>query len=305
MEEFKKRIKSALESMLGDSYEITETEVTKVNDSKHPTLVIREKKSLVGATIYLDNYYSQGDDEPISSITKRIIDTICNSEKPNIDSDFVEKLMDFESVKDNIVFKLVNKDLNKEYLKGKTYIDYMDLAIVFCIVVEKNAETYSTVVVTDRLFNNWDIDVEVLLGIAKENAIRLFPADIQSLESVVKCFIAESNQNVSEDDLEALDTPYDIFVCSNRQKMSGASTILYDGLLKDLAVDLDVNEFIIIPSSIHEVLIIPGMNNDTGDYMYYKSLVKEVNNTEVSKEEILSYNIYLYSAKDDKVTMID
>ena len=87
--------------------------------------------------------------------------------------------------------------------------------------------------------------------------------------------------------------------------MSGASTILYDGLLKDLAVDLDVNEFIIIPSSIHEVLIIPSMNNDTGDYMYYKSLVKEVNNTEVSKEEILSYNIYLYSAKDDKVTMID
>ena len=79
------------------------------------------------------------------------------------------------------------------------------LAIVFCIVVEKNAETYSTVVVTDRLFNNWDIDVEVLLGIAKENAIRLFPADIQSLESVVKCFIAESNQNVSEGDLEAFD----------------------------------------------------------------------------------------------------
>lgn len=44
MEEFKKRIKSALESMLGDSYEITETEVTKVNDSKHPTLVRSQQK---------------------------------------------------------------------------------------------------------------------------------------------------------------------------------------------------------------------------------------------------------------------
>ena len=39
MEGFIQKVKEAVQNELGDSYEITETEVTKVNDSVHPTLV--------------------------------------------------------------------------------------------------------------------------------------------------------------------------------------------------------------------------------------------------------------------------
>lgn len=136
MEGFIQKVKEAVQNELGDSYEITETEVTKVNDSVHPTLVVREKRSMVGATIYLDNYYKTEteDEEAIVSIAKRIVDTINNCEKPAIDKDFIDSIVDFDKVKDNIIFRIINKDMNKEYLKEKVYIDYLDLALIFCVL---------------------------------------------------------------------------------------------------------------------------------------------------------------------------
>ena len=95
-------------------------------------------------------------------------------------------MTNFDSVKDKIIFKLVSKDMNKEYLKDKVYVDYIDLAVIFCVLINNNHSSHATAVVSKRLFDKWNVDKEELYDIAKENTIRLFPPEIKSLDSIIK-----------------------------------------------------------------------------------------------------------------------
>lgn len=49
-----------------------------------------------------------------------------------------------------------------------------------------------------------------------------------------------------------------------------------------------------MPSSIHEVLVVPASSMNATDL---KQMVREVNDTEVSEQEILGYSVYRYNRK--------
>lgn len=68
--------------------------------------------------------------------------------------------------------------------------------------------------------------------------------------------------------------------------------ILYDGLL-DAAAE-KIGSFFILPSSIHEVIFFPRLPEDV-DGM--SGMVKDVNSTEISADEVLSGNCYYYCAE--------
>ena len=59
---------------------------------------------------------------------------------------------------------------------------------------------------------------------------------------------------------------------------------------------LDTDKFYILPSSVHEVIIVSpqiAMNIEA-----LREMVNSVNATEVSPDEVLSYNVYEYSRKN-------
>ena len=60
-------------------------------------------------------------------------------------------------------------------------------------------------------------------------------------------------------------------------------------------------DLIILPSSIHEVLLLP----DDGDISYAEMsrLVTHINRSEVPKEDRLSNQVYLYSRNTGDITM--
>ena len=69
-------------------------------------------------------------------------------------------------------------------------------------------------------------------------------------------------------------------------------------LLKDLATAIGSGMYI-IPSSIHEVILVPSVNCDDGESI--RQMIREVNDTQVEMEEILSYSLYYYDKEEDKV----
>lgn len=77
--------------------------------------------------------------------------------------------------------------------------------------------------------------------------------------------------------------------------------MLYPGLIRDLA-DKFGKSFYIIPSSVHEVLILP--TEDTEECAEIKSMIREINDTQVSPEEILSYSLYYYDREEGKIIML-
>ncbi|MBR6230310.1 MAG: hypothetical protein IKR00_00045 [Lachnospiraceae bacterium] len=93
-------------------------------------------------------------------------------------------------------------------------------------------------------------------------------------------------------DMTGSETPVPLYVLSNEEMYLGAVAIFYPMLLEMIAEELD-EDICILPSSIHECLIMPV--NDETDFAELRRIVKKVNDTEVSETEILSYNIYRFS----------
>ena len=121
--------------------------------------------------------------------------------------------------------------------------------------------------------------------------------------------ISSDADNLDPDMVDAffeMDSVYEdnmdpMFVATNSKKVNGAGVILYDGLLRTFAEKIG-GDFYILPSSVHEVIFVPA-NGDI-DARYLIQMVKEVNATEVSPDEVLSDNVYMYHADEDRVEMM-
>ena len=81
------------------------------------------------------------------------------------------------------------------------------------------------------------------------------------------------------------------YIITNTMNFRGASAILDVSALKELGQKLNVHDFIVLPSSIHEMIIIPSTGND--DIENFNIMVKEINRTQVEPEERLTDRAYI------------
>lgn len=118
------------------------------------------------------------------------------------------------------------------------------------------------------------------------------PDNVQSLSRVPDnmlpmSHIPENNPSL----LQIPDKMPSLFVLTNRDGVDGATCIVYKGLLERIRRRLG-RGFYIIPSSVHEVIILPEIEGYSRDTL--ESMVKEVNSTVLSEMDILSENVYYY-----------
>lgn len=83
-----------------------------------------------------------------------------------------------------------------------------------------------------------------------------------------------------------------LHVLTNRCGIYGASCMLYRDIIKDFA-DQEETDVIILPSSIHEVLLFP--DHLMFDHAFLCRTVQEINREDVSEEDVLSDRIYIFS----------
>ena len=62
------------------------------------------------------------------------------------------------------------------------------------------------------------------------------------------------------------------------------------------------NSLYIIPSSVHELPLITTEN--TEEYAEIRSMIREINDTQVSEEEILSYSLKYYDREEGNIIML-
>ena len=95
-----------------------------------------------------------------------------------------------------------------------------------------------------------------------------------------------------------------MYVLTNEEKTFGASEILNACIMSSITEELGC-DCIIIPGSLHEVLIIEDKDMDNKDYDAIRYMVKEVNSSCVEPKDRLSYNIYRYSREKGKISVIE
>lgn len=246
-------------------------------------LIIRKPDTNISPAIYLNPYYHQYLE---GTSLQQIVQDILFLYQRNIpDRNFdTTAFSDFSKIKHQVIFKLVNYEKNLSLLKDVPHIRYMDLAILFQFMLDDIQKSHATILIHNQHLNYWKVTQNDLLYHARQNTPRLLPSEFKNLSNIV-------SNAIDQNDIENLQIP-SMYILTNKKRISGATVILYEGLLSKIARQFH-QDLIILPSSIHEVLIVPA---DSPEHMpFYSQMVREVNTTEVSEDEILSNHAYYYS----------
>ena len=86
-----------------------------------------------------------------------------------------------------------------------------------------------------------------------------------------------------------------MYILSNKNKVLGACIILDKNMMKTVSDIVGIN-FYLLPSSIHEWLVVPESPDLTRADL--ADMVRDVNASVVSQEERLSDNVYTYSLEE-------
>lgn len=292
-ENFKANIIDSLRGWFPKGTTFSMKKIIKTNDTLLDGLIISEPNRNISPTIYINEYYRDVNSGSYSydEVVTRILDEYNeNRLKKNFDT---ESFTDFERAKEHIIFRLINKDRNKELLKDVPFIPYLDLAIVFAFLVDVDRDdSMASILIHESHLKVWEKTKEELYEIANENTPKLLPKDMNTLDNVLISLLGYSPyQN------EGKSIP--LFVLTNDLKTNGAASMIYENLLKSISLEMD-SDLYILPSSIHEVLILPA--SFIIEKAVLDAMVKEVNATEVASNEILSDHAYYYSRKENAVS---
>lgn len=205
---------------------------------------------------------------------------------------------DFDLVKDCIVYRLVNPDKNKKLLEDVPHISFLDLSIVFHCLTEKKQICTASNLICNVHFMQWGVALNDLYEAASKNTQRILGYEIQSMHSVMCEMMKESPEKYDGELLDKLKKCIPMYVVSNKSRTEGAACMLYPELIGDFAQAIGDDIYFFSPS-IHELLLVPAVNDDLG--IYIKQLIREINDTNMKSETILSYSLYYYDRGADKI----
>lgn len=136
-----------------------------------------------------------------------------------------------------------------------------------------------------------------LLKIATKNALDSGKFSIRGMSEVLKESFGMSADDAMLAEMFPSDEPEMMYVLSHVDKSEafGAVGIFSTEVLKSAEDVIKEKEFFVIPSSIHETLIIPASRVD--DPARLQDMCMTVNETEVAANEVLSSNIYFFDGE--------
>lgn len=224
---------------------------------KHGIVVKNETN--ISPTIYAEDYIDLGIDEAVEKIKKIITN---NQIRNEVEFDWVE---DYEEVKKHLRARLVNAKKNTFGISAEDY-GYDDLLIIAYIDVSFMGIDGS-IRVTDKLIERWDKELKEVVNDAIENV----------KDDVVINNMADMIPFAVEG----------MYVVTNKKMMYGAIAGLF---IKDKMNEIFKDGYKVIPSSIHELIVITNSNESCNE------IINSVNTECLNEEEYLSDHEYIFAA---------
>lgn len=296
-EEFKEKFTEDVKADLygqGIDASVTNTPIKKMNES-YDALTVTPDGSNVGVNLNMNKFfeaYEKGDADYDQIVDKAVM-VICEGfeNKPEID---VEALTDYKQMREKLVMEVVSSEANADMLANVPHHEMEDMAVVYRFVLDSNDDGRATILVTNKLLEAMGVTPEQLHADAMENAPELKPAVIMGMSEVLAEMMGVSTEELANMGMPADPANEKMYVASVPDKVHGAGVIAYQNFM-DQAAEKAGGDFFILPSSIHELLIVP----DNGEMKLadLEAMVREVNATQVSPEDKLTDSVYHYDSK--------
>jgi len=295
-DEFCEKVRKAVSDFVGDKADVSLQYVTKNNGVNLTGINIMEKDSHISPTIYLNDAYEiYENNQNLGSIVKKIMDVY---EENRVGKDFdISFFSDYEKVKRKLTFRLINKEMNEEFLKDVPYEVFYDLAIVcYCTILREDIGSGSILIKNEHL-KLWKLEKDDLIKDAIKNMPRLFPMELKSMLEMIGELFEDKEQE--QEFLGITHVP--MYVLTNTNRVHGASSMVYENVLQEIAKKWD-SDFYILPSSVHEVILLPAKEVMEKDNL--SQMVADINSTQLEQEEILANHAYLYSKSTGQIEKI-
>lgn len=270
-----------IERIMSEEYPDHEVRIEDTNrQGKTGKMVIFRIPNMTAApSLHISDF--EDEDKDAETIARGMINLALRAKIKDPDLDF---LMDYENVKDKLYVTIGNTRF-ENYLRGRVYhaTEFENLVMLPKIKIELPDGSDGSIPISESLVTKWDVNKETVFEDALLNSQKIMP------------FI-ESPLTAAMPMVDML--PFKVY--TNVTQIDGSNIIMYPSFREFLDENYETGAYI-IPASRHEVLImnpdIMGTNPNSIQSML--QIVKSVNTNQISKEDYLSDNVYLY--KDGKV----
>lgn len=278
-EEFYNVVFATIESAVEENpfvKSVEEIEVTKNNHANYEGIMIRTADE-INPTFNITNYYSGYNGTNLDDILSHIVTNVNLSINHGFD---MPDILSFNNVKDIIIGQIVNTKWNEGTIENVPHRSYEDLSLVYRVQISSSESGIGTFLISNGLMDQWNISENDLYEAAMKNIENGFI--VNSFASILGVLIDE-----------VMDTTNDWKILSCENHIFGAASITAKGKMIELRNTLQ-SDLLIIPSSIHEVIIIPINSIDIKSIGSLTDIICSVNDT-LRDEEVLSDHAYVYT----------
>lgn len=301
-----------LERYFGNDYIITISQRMLTNGMFVKDVMIKKDGQNIIPVIYLNSFYERyykgvNLDELMQEIIREYEYSIATAELF-----YLNDILEFSKVKERVIMKLVSNNSNNQSLIDTLNVKYFDMLILFYIVIKDDKNINALITIKEHYLKYWKTTKNELIHYASISSKLLLPTKIEPFYKVISQIGMEKAGAVdvpSENKMEATksftsrlmeESKLRIYILTNISNLNGAACILYDGVLREFAEKINY-DLIIIPSSIHEVFLLPAFIHINTNKL--KVIVEEVN-SQMLEEEILSDKIYYYNRATNLINEI-
>lgn len=287
--------------VLGPEYRAELGKTRKNNGVIKDVLHVRKEDSECVPCFYMDELYrSYCAGESELGLAEQLADIVLNEcERVR------EQVPDFLSrdwIVSHLFVRLVQAESNAEWLQEAVYVEFLDLLAVFYVLTEDAKDGVKSYQVPKTVWDTLELgSAEAYAATIIENTRRLFPECLWCVEHMVR------ECRIEEEQVPAGLVPgkeflsRQLYVLSNHRRINGAAVVLYPDILRRLGENFG-GDYYIIPSSVHEVLLLKETEEEDPDYL--NRMVRYVNEQQVLPEEVLANHVYRYSVTEGELRSI-
>lgn len=294
-EKFQKELINRLQTKCAKGIDLYLTRQLKNNNQEKIGIIFKSPDTIAAPVIYLEEYYEQYQkDGDLEDIVKNILQFYHSIPLFSFDG---RSITDFNRVKNRITMKLINTEKNQELLGTVPNIPFEDLSIVYYCVLNVMDHEMGTMLITNQHIAEWGVDAEVLHQYALANYKKLLSTKFLSMSQQMALFLHPCDNNNPDGDACIL-PEYNshsndfMYVLTNKLNQWGAALITCKSLMDEIA-DYFQEGFYILPSSVHEAILVPDSKALPEDKLTL--MIQEINQTELDPQEYLSGHAYHYS----------
>ena len=204
-----------------------------------------------------------------------------------------KEMKEYGMVKERLMVELISGQGNEALLKTVPHSSFEDMQVVYRFANLDSTGQSTDILIDNKMMDFFGITEDQLYRDAMEYAPVNMPVRMETITEALEV----------DEDPEMTDSSGSmLYVATSESGFLGASVLTYPGFMDQAAEKLE-GDFYILPSSIHETILLK--DNGLMTVKELEEMVRSINRTEVSPEEHLSDHVYHYDCMEKRFERAD